>query len=135
LRRFRREYYPMAEINVTNLVDVVLVLLIIFMISAPMIQSGVDIQLPKASESPRDVSTGIVVTITSDNQILIDNYKTTADQFEARLKTIRDIKKFRPVYIKADRRVPYGTVMEIMSKIKKLGIENVGLVTEPEKIL
>jgi len=125
----------MAEINVTNLVDVVLVLLIIFMISAPMIQSGVDIQLPKASESPRDVSTGIVVTITSDNQILIDNYKTTADQFEARLKTIRDIKKFRPVYIKADRRVPYGTVMEIMSKIKKLGIENVGLVTEPEKIL
>lgn len=135
MRRFRREYYPMAEINVTNLVDVVLVLLIIFMISAPMIQSGVDIQLPKASESPRDVSTGIVVTITSDNQILIDNYKTTADQFEARLKTIRDIKKFRPVYIKADRRVPYGTVMEIMSKIKKLGIENVGLVTEPEKIL
>ncbi len=135
MRRFRREYYPMAEINVTNLVDVVLVLLIIFMISAPMIQSGVDIQLPKASESPRDVSTGIVVTITSDNQLLIDNYKTTADQFEARLKTIRDIKKFRPVYIKADRRVPYGTVMEIMSKIKKLGIENVGLVTEPEKIL
>ncbi len=135
MRRFRREYYPMAEINVTNLVDVVLVLLIIFMISAPMIQSGVDIQLPKASESPRDVSTGIVVTITSDNQLLIDNYKTPADQFEARLKTIRDIKKFRPVYIKADRRVPYGTVMEIMSKIKKLGIENVGLVTEPEKIM
>ena len=123
----------MAEINVTNLVDVVLVLLIIFMITAPMIQSGVDIQLPKSTESPRDVSTGIVVSITKDQGILIDNYKVSANDFEARLKTIRGVKKYHPIYIRADERVPYGTVMNIMAKIKKLGIENVGLVTEPEK--
>lgn len=135
MRRFRREFHSMAEINVTNLVDVVLVLLIIFMITAPMIQSGVDIQLPKSSESPRDVSTGIIVSITKDQGILIDNYKVSSADFESRLKTIRDVKKFRPVYIRADERVPYGTVMQIMAKIKKLGIENVGLVTEPEKSL
>jgi biopolymer transport protein TolR len=135
LRRFRREFHSMAEINVTNLVDVVLVLLIIFMITAPMIQSGVDIQLPKSSEAPRDVSTGIVVSITKDRAILIDNYKVPLADFEARLKTIREVKKYRPVYIRADERVPYGIVMEIMAKIKKLGIENVGLVTDPEKSL
>ena len=135
MRRFRHEYQAMAEINVTNLVDVVLVLLIIFMISAPMMQSGVDIKLPKSSESPRDVSASIVVSITRDLQVYIDNYKIPRDQFEARLKTIRQVKKFRPVYIRADKRVPYGAVMEIMSKIKKLGIRNVGLVTEPEKTL
>jgi len=135
LRKFKREYQAMAEINVTNLVDVVLVLLIIFMITAPMMQSGVDIKLPKSTESPRDVSAGIVVSITKDQQIYIDNYKIPRDQFESRLRTIREVKKFRPVYVRADEKVPYGVVMEIMSKIKKLGIQNVGLVTEPESTL
>jgi biopolymer transport protein TolR len=135
LRKFRHQYHPMAEINVTNLVDVVLVLLIIFMITAPMMQSGVDIQLPKSSESPRDVSTGIVISIAKDRQIYIDNYKIPANQFEARLKTIRGVKKFNPIYIRADQTVPYGVVMDIMNKIKKMGIQNVGLVTEPESKL
>ena len=132
MRKFRREYHPMAEINVTNLVDVVLVLLMIFMITAPMMQSGVDIKLPKSSEAPRDVSTGIVVSIAKDGQLYIDNYKIPKNEFEARLKTIREVKKFRPVYIRADEKIPYGVVMDIMSRIKKLGITNVGLVTEPE---
>jgi biopolymer transport protein TolR len=135
LRRFKREYHPLADINVTNLVDVVLVLLIIFMITAPMMQSGVDIKLPKSTESPRDVSTGIVVSITKDQQIYIDNYKIPKGQFEARLKTIKEVKKYRPIYIRADEKVPYGVVMDIMSQIKKMGIENVGLVTEPESKL
>jgi len=135
LRKFKREYHAMAEINVTNLVDVVLVLLIIFMITAPMMQSGVDIKLPKSSESPRDVSSSIIVSITKDQQISIDNYKIPINQFEMRLKTIREVKKFRPVYIRADEKVPYGVVMKIMSKIKKLGIQNVGLVTDPESKL
>ena len=132
MRKFRREYHPMAEINVTNLVDVVLVLLMIFMITAPMMQSGVDIKLPKSSEAPRDVSTGIVVSIAKDGQLYIDSYKIPKNEFEARLKTIREVKKFRPVYIRADEKIPYGVVMDIMSRIKKLGITNVGLVTEPE---
>ena len=135
MRKFKREYHPMAEINVTNLVDVVLVLLIIFMISAPMMQSGIDIQLPKSSESPRDVSTGIIVSITKDQQIYIDNYKIPEKQFESRLKTIREVKKFRPVYVRADEKVPYGVVMDVMNKIRKLGIKNVGLVTESESSL
>ncbi|MCD6161497.1 MAG: biopolymer transporter ExbD [candidate division Zixibacteria bacterium] len=135
MRKFKREYNAMAEINVTNLVDVVLVLLIIFMITAPMMQSGVDIKLPKSSESPRDVSASIVVSISKDQQIYIDNYKIPIKQFEKRLKTIREVKKFRPVYIRADESVPYGVVMKIMSKIKKIGIQNVGLITEPESKL
>jgi biopolymer transport protein TolR len=130
-----RDYRPMADINVTNLVDVVLVLLIVFMISAPMMQAGVEIELPKASESPRDVSAGIVISIDKGQQIYIDQYKIPADQFESRLKTIREVKKFRPIFIRADKSVPYGTVIELMAKIKKMGIENVGLVTEPESRL
>ncbi len=127
-----REYRPMADINVTNLVDVVLVLLIVFMISAPMMQAGVEIDLPKAAESPRDVSSGIVISIDKSRQIYIDQYKVSAEQFESRLKNIREVKKFRPIFIRADRTVPYGTVIELMDKIKKMGIENVGLVTEAE---
>lgn len=135
MRKFKPEYKPMAEINVTNLVDVVLVLLIIFMITAPMMQAGVDIKLPKSGEAPRDVSTGIVVSINKSQEIYIDRYKIPMNQFEARLKTIREVKKFRPVYIRADEKVPYGVVMDVMAKIKKLGIDNVGLVTEPERKL
>jgi len=122
----------MADINITNLVDVMLVLLIVFMISAPMIQAGIDIALPKASESPQDVSGGIIVSIDKKQTIYIDNYKVSANDFESRLKTIREVKKFRPIYIRADKTIPYGTVIELMGKIKKMGIENVGLVTEPE---
>lgn len=133
--RKRREYRPMADINITNLVDVVLVLLIVFMISAPMMQAGVEIELPKSSESPRDVSSGIVISIDKNQQIYIDQYKIQADQFESRLKNIREVKKFRPIFIRADRNVPYGTVIELMAKIKSMGIENVGLVTEPESRL
>ncbi len=132
MRRAKKQYRPMADINVTNLVDVVLVLLIVFMISAPMMQAGVDIALPKASESPRDVSGGIIISIDKKQQIYIDQYKIKAEQFEARLKNIREVKKFRPIYIRADKSVPYGIVIELMAKIKKMGIENVGLVTEPE---
>jgi len=132
VRRFKREYRPMADINITNLVDVMLVLLIVFMISAPMIQAGIDIALPKASESPQDVSGGIIVSIDKKQTIYIDNYKVSANDFESRLKTIREVKKFRPIYIRADKTIPYGTVIELMGKIKKMGIENVGLVTEPE---
>lgn len=125
----------MAEINVTNLVDVVLVLLIVFMISAPMMQAGVEIDLPKASESPRDVSAGIIISIDKKQQIYIDRYKISMDQFESRLRTIREVKKFRPIFIRADKSIPYGVVIELMAKIKKMGIENVGLVTEPERRL
>lgn len=132
MRRFKREYRPMADINITNLVDVMLVLLIVFMISAPMMQAGIDIALPKASESPKDVSAGIIVSIDKSQNIFIDNYKVTSTDFEARLKTIRDVKKFRPIFIRADKSVPYGIVIELMGKIKGLGIEDVGLITEPE---
>jgi biopolymer transport protein TolR len=125
----------MADINVTNLVDVVLVLLIVFMISAPMMQAGVEIDLPKASESPRDVSAGIVISIDKKQQIYIDQYKIPMEQFESRLKTIREVKKFRPIFIRADKSVPYGLVIELMARIKKMGIDNVGLVTEPERRL
>ena len=135
MKRFKREYRPMADINVTNLVDVVLVLLIVFMISAPMMQAGIEIDLPKASESPRDVSAGIVISINKNQQIYIDQYKIPLEQFESRLKTIREVKKFRPIFIRADKSIPYGMVIELMAKIKKMGIDNVGLVTEPERRL
>jgi biopolymer transport protein TolR len=135
LRRFKREYRAMADINITNLVDVMLVLLIVFMISAPMMQAGVEIDLPKSTEAPKDVSSGIVISIDKTQAVYIDEYKVPFDQFEARLKTVRDVRRNRPIYIRADRTVPYGFVIELMAKIKKMGIDNVGLVTEMESKL
>ncbi len=122
----------MADINITNLVDVMLVLLIVFMISAPMIQAGIDIALPKASEAPVETTNSIIISIDKTGKIYIDNYPIPANDFESRLTTIRSVKKGRPIFIRADKTVPYGTVIELMGHIKKLGIEDVGLITEPE---
>ena len=128
----RREYSALYDINVTNLVDVVLVLLIIFMIAAPMFQSGVEISLPKAKASQEDLGVGIVVTITNDSKIYVDERITNLERFQKTLTEIRLKKGGKFVYLRADKEVPYGLVVNIVGRIKELGIENLGLVTEPE---
>jgi biopolymer transport protein TolR len=127
----KRTYDALHDINVTNLVDVVLVLLIIFMIAAPMMQSGIDINLPRTKATPEDMGEGVVVTITKQQKIYIDERVSNLERFEGILSDVTRKKGSRSVYLRADKDIPYGLVIEIVGKIKSLGIENLGLVTEP----
>lgn len=129
----KRTYDALHEINVTNLVDVVLVLLIIFMIAAPMMQSGIDISLPRSKATPEDMGEGVVVTITKQQRIYIDERVTNLDRFEGILTDVARKKGSSSVYLRADEDIPYGLVIEIVGKMKALGIQNLGLVTEPAR--
>jgi len=129
----KRTYDTLHDINVTNLVDVVLVLLIIFMIAAPMLQSGIDINLPKTKASQEDLGEGVVVTITKEQKIYIDERVTNLDRFESILTDVTHKKNSRSVYLRADKDIPYGLIVDVIGKIKSLGIQDLGLVTEPSK--
>jgi len=129
LRKFSR---PMSDINVTPLVDVVLVLLIIFMVTAPMMQQGIDVNLPKATAKalpPREKQ--IVLTITRDKKIYIHRNRIPLRQLRSKLTAIYAERRNKEIFLRADRRVPYGFVIQAMAEIKRAGIEKVGMITEP----
>jgi len=121
----------LAEINVTPLVDVVLVLLIIFMVTAPMMQRGVDVQLPRAESATGQEEQRLIVTIDRSNRIYLNETSMALGDLEQHLTTVASGYKDPFVYLRADQSVPYGRVMSVMDRIKKAGIERVGLVTEP----
>ncbi len=124
-----------SEINVTPFVDVVLVLLIIFMITAPMLDQGVEIDLPQTKEVevlPTDVE-HLVLSIQKDGKVFLDNYEVGLNDLEERIN-ILVTEKSRTLFIKADSNVPYGVVVDIMGRIKAAGIENLGIVANPSDI-
>jgi biopolymer transport protein TolR len=130
----KREYRALAEINVTNLVDVVLVLLIIFMISAPLLQSGIEVDLPKTKTAVLDEETeGIILTIDRKGGLFINDVWTRRENFEGNLE--RELKKQgqKSVYLRADSLVTYGVVVNIMGRLKGLGIEDLGLITTKDE--
>jgi len=129
----KRTYDILHDINVTNLVDVVLVLLIIFMIAAPMLQSGIDINLPRTKATQEELGEGVVVTVTKEQKIFIDERVTNLDRFDGILRDATSKKGSKSVYLRADKEIPYGLIVEVISKIKGLGIEDLGLVTEQTK--
>ncbi len=120
-----------SQINVTPLVDVMLVLLIIFMVTAPILQQGVEVSLPKvkAAALPGEEQQ-FVVSITRDNEIYLNDAKLTADELTDKLQAIAAVRPDRQVFIRADEQVPYGEVIRTMAAIKAAGIENVGMVTQ-----
>lgn len=129
----------MAEINVVPYIDVTLVLLIIFMITAPLIQSGVDVDLPQANTSPiedDDKPAPIIISINKAGQYFIDlglgEEETAVSPGEILLLTaaVRKNKPETAVYIRGDKQVEYGLVVTVMAALKNAGIENVGLMTE-----
>jgi len=128
----KRVYTALYDINVTNLVDVVLVLLIIFMIAAPMLQSGVEINLPRTEATQRDLGEGVVVSISKANKIFVDDKITSLDKFEDRLSRALLAKNAQSVYLRADETVPYGLVVKVVGLVKSMGIKDLGLVVEPE---
>ena len=120
-----------SQINVTPLVDVMLVLLVIFMVTAPMIQQGVQVSVPrvKASALPGKEEQ-FVVSITRNQEIYLNDTKLGLDQLTEKLQAIAVARPDREVFVRADEEVPYGTVTKTMAAIKAAGIENVGMVTE-----
>ncbi len=129
----RRRFSTLSEINVTNLVDVTMVLLIIFMITAPLLRSGMEVQLPESSSRDITPRQGILVSLSKDGVIYIDERQVGADDFSARLLQAYSAKNQQRVLIQADKAVPYGDVIGLMDDIKSVGIHNVGLIVEPSE--
>jgi biopolymer transport protein TolR len=125
----------LAEINVTPFVDVMLVLLIIFMVTAPMLTQGVEVDLPKTQtvETLPEDSDHLVLSIKKDGSLFLDTYGVTMDSMETHLKRLVK-NKSKLVYLKADKDVPYGVVVKVMARVKKAGIEKLGVVAEPEDV-
>jgi biopolymer transport protein TolR len=123
----------MSDINVTPFVDVMLVLLIIFMVTAPMMMQGVDVSLPEATAEPLESEKEhLIITIDTKNQIFINDFQVTVDFLGEKLKKILEGRSDREVYLKADKDISYGTVVQVMAEIKGAGVEKLGMVTEPK---
>ena len=120
---------PMAEINVTPLVDVVLVLLIIFMVTAPFLQGGLEIDLPKVATRGIDVREGLIVSVRGDRTVAVGNRVVPLAGFEEALAKAGAAR--RPVFLKADQKVPYGTIVDLIARMRRAGVAALGLVTEP----
>ncbi|HHI02167.1 MAG TPA: protein TolR [candidate division Zixibacteria bacterium] len=130
----KREYTALADINVTNLVDVVLVLLIIFMISAPLLQSGIEVDLPKTKTAALNEQTeGVILSIDKKGGVFINDVWTRLDRFERDLGQELRKQGNSSVYLRADSLVPYGIVVEVMGRLKGMGIEELGLITAKDE--
>lgn len=124
----------MSEINVTPFVDVMLVLLIIFMVTAPMMVQGVDVKLPTASATPLGKETEqLVISIKQNHTVYINDQEVGIDFLSEKLEKILDNVSKRDVYLKADKNVDYGFVVNVMSKVKKAGVDNLGMITIPRE--
>ncbi len=128
----------MSEINVTPFVDVMLVLLVIFMVTTPILYQGVDVDLPNTESRPMpslDQDRKVVVTLNKDGEIYIEKERYTLDELRIEIrkamakrgKNLTD----EDVFLRADSSVPYGTVVEVMSEIRNAGVQKIGLITEP----
>ena len=133
--RRRRERTPIsAEINVVSLIDVMMLLLVIFMITAPIMQGGVDVALPRADAKPLEPKSGLVVTINRDARIFVDDTPLSMSEFRASFRALASSKGKDGVYLRADQGVPYGTVVQVLAVMRGAGVGNVGLVAEPEGV-
>ena len=122
-----------ADINVTSLIDVVLVLLIVFMITAPIMQGGLDVELPRAEARPLQPKEGMVVSVNRDGKVYVDNTPVSYRDFRATFLALVAQRKPEGVYLQADARVPYGEVVKVLAVIRLAGIANVGLVAADEE--
>jgi biopolymer transport protein TolR len=130
----RRARAPLnADINVTSLVDVAFVLLIIFMITAPMMQGGVDVRLPRAEARALEPKLGLVVSVDRQGRIYVDDAPFSFDDFRAAFRALVARRRPSAVYLRADRAVPYGQVVRVLALIRTSGIQDVGLVAENEE--
>lgn len=122
----------MSQINVTPFVDVMLVLLVIFLVTAPMMESGIDVNLPKVASGPiTSAEEPIVISINKKGAVIINKKKVPMSKLNNKLKAVFKRRKDRTVYLKADESVPYGQVAKAMAEIRKSGISKIAMITEP----
>jgi biopolymer transport protein TolR len=121
----------LAEINVIPLVDVVLVLLLIFMLTAPMMYRGIDVNLPKTSSKPTAIEERLVLTLTKERMLYINERLVPQTTLETRLRELLRDRADKTVFVKADKDLAYGFVVETMDRIRRAGVDRVGMVTEP----
>ena len=130
--RRRREMPLNSEINVVSLIDVMLLLLVIFMITAPMMQGGVDVALPKAEAKPLDPKSGMVVTIDRTGAVYVDETKMSLSEFRSAFRSLASKRTSDGVYLRGDSNVPYGVVTQVIAIMRAAGVSDVGLMTDPE---
>ena len=130
--RKKGAYRSMADINITSLVDVTLTLLIIFMLTAPYIQGGVEVNLPEADTRTVVVKEGPVISITEGRQIFFLEEAVTLAEVPTRLAPYLAERETVPVYLRADEEIPYGFVLRVMAAIERAGFLNLSLVADPE---
>lgn len=128
--KFNRERDVLSEINVTPFVDVMLVLLVIFMVTAPLLQQGIDVNLPKAKGKDLPPEERITLIIKRNGAIYMNDNPVTLPEMRRKLESISTLNP--NVFLKADKDVPYGFVVEVMGDIKEAGIEKLGMITEPK---
>lgn len=127
---------PLSDINVTPFVDVMLVLLVIFMITAPLIQHGIKVSLPQAKTAPIETKEKeLMVSIDKNKNIYLMDKKYSFVEFENKMPHIFKAKKNKRIFLSADKSLPYEMVIKVMATIKNAGFDEVGLVTEPELFL
>ena len=122
----------MSDINVTPFVDVMLVLLIIFMVTAPMMVQGIDVSLPEATSKPlASEKEPLIITINNSSQIFINDYEVSIGFLQEKLANVLSGRSDREVFFRADKDIAYGMVVQVMSEIKGAGVEKLGMVTIP----
>jgi biopolymer transport protein TolR len=122
----------MSDINVTPFVDVMLVLLVIFMVTAPMMMQGIGVALPETTSRPLIAKKeNLIITINKKNQVYINDYQVTLDFLQEKLKKILEGRENQEVYLRADKKISYGFVVRVMAEIKEAGVKKLGMVTEP----
>ena len=131
-RRRRRRHQPMSDINVTPFVDVMLVLLIVFMVAAPLLTVGVEVNLPKtaAEALPSETEEPLTVTLTAEGKIVIQTTETPEADFLTRLRGVAQERSDDKVFLRADGSIPYSKVMQVMGAMNAAGFGNIGLVTD-----
>ena len=128
----RRRRTLNADVNIINLVDVVLVLLIIFMVTAPMMLGGVEVNLPRAAARPLPSRDAVNVTVTRTGDIMVNGEPLAYDVFRATFAAIVAQKGAKGVYVRADDAAPYGSVLRVLAVVRQAGVRDVGLVAEPD---
>jgi biopolymer transport protein TolR len=123
-----------GEINVVSLIDVMMLLMVIFMITAPIMQGGVDVALPRADVRPLEPKQGLVVTVNRRGEIFVDQTRLTYSEFRASFRALASSRARDGVYLRADQSVPYGTVVGVLAVMRTAGVGDVGLVAEPEDV-